>query len=152
MKLYPGIFLKSTSLLDGCDFEKAVVFITEHNSKGAMGFVVNKPFARKLNELQEFSHVRDFPLYNGGPVDKEHLFFIHQRPDVIEDGVPVCDTIFIGGNFTQAVAAINNYTLTENDIKIFIGYCGWDDAELEAEVEEGSWEVMDAVTATIFLQ
>lgn len=144
MNLHPGIILKSTSLLDNSIFEKAVVFITEYNAKGAIGFIVNKPFARKLNELQEFSYLRDFPLYNGGPVNQEHLFFIHRRPDIIEGGVPVYSNIFSGGNFTQAVTAINNYTLTESDIKIFVGYCGWDYAELEEEMEEGSWDTAAA--------
>lgn len=150
MNLHPGIILKSTSLLDNSIFEKAVVFITEYNAKGAIGFIVNKPFARKLNELQEFSYLRDFPLYNGGPVNQEHLFFIHRRPDIIEGGVPVYSNIFSGGNFTQAVTAINNYTLTESDIKIFVGYCGWDYAELEEEVEEGSWDTAAAAADIIF--
>lgn len=151
MNLKPGIFLKSMVLLNDTIFEKAILFITEYNAKGAMGFIINKPFARMLNELQEFSHVRNFPLYEGGPVDTEHLFFIHQRPDLIKGGIPVCGNIFVGGNFTQAVNAINNYSITEKDIKICIGYCGWDYAQLEEEVEEGSWEITDISPETIFV-
>lgn len=150
MNLKPGIFLKSTVLLDDTVFEKAVLFITEYNAKGAMGFVINKPFPRMLNELQEFSHIRNFPLYEGGPVDTEHLFFIHGRPDIIEGGMPVCENIFLGGNFTQAVNAINNCSITEKDIKICIGYCGWDYSQLEEEVEEGSWEIADINTDAVF--
>ena len=152
MKLYPGILLKSTSLLDDTVFEKAVIFITEHNSKGATGFIINKLFARRLNELQELSHITDFPLYNGGPVNQEHLFFIHRRPDIIEEGLPAGNGIFFGGNFTQAVTAINNVSITEKDIKIFVGYCGWDNGELEEEVEEGSWEIVSNNAESIFLQ
>ncbi len=36
---------------------------------------------------------------------------------------------------------IDNNQLTGNDIKVFIGYCGWDKNELEAEITEGSWEI-----------
>lgn len=134
-----GILLAATPLLDGSIFEKALIYITEHNSNGAMGFVVNKPFHRNLNELEEFNHSISFPLYEGGPVDQEHLFFLHQRPDLVEAGTPVNDGIYIGGDFKTAVACINNKSLTKEDIKIFIGYCGWDAHELEAEIEEGSW-------------
>lgn len=138
-----GIFLNSTSLLDNTFFEKAQLFITEHNARGAMGFVVNKMFERKFNELVEFRHSPPFPMYDGGPVDREHLFFVHQRPDLISGGTPVDGNIFVGGDFTTAVRLINNKTLTEKDIKLFIGYCGWDDQELEAELAEGSWEIME---------
>ena len=79
-----GSFIRSTSLLDDSFFEKAVILIAEYNKKGATGFVVNKPFTRRLNELEEFKDSIPFPLYDGGPVDREHLFFVHQRPDLIK--------------------------------------------------------------------
>ncbi len=141
MNIQPGNIIKSTAALNNSVFEDVTIFITEHNARGSIGFVIDKVFERPLNALQEFSHIRPFNLYDGGPVDKQHVFFIHRRPDIIKGGVNICDTIFSGGNFEQAVNAINNYSLKEDDIKIFIGYCGWDYAELEAEIEEGSWEL-----------
>lgn len=143
-----GIFISSTALLEETFFEKAVIYITECNEKGAMGFVINKPFPRKLNELEEFRTGIAFPLYDGGPVDREHLYFIHQRPDLISDGVLIADNTYLGGDFKAAVRHINQQTITGKDIKLFIGYCGWDDHELESEIEEGSWEV--SVEALLF--
>jgi len=106
-----------------------------------MGFVTNKLFDRKLNKLEEFKHGIPFPLHDGGPVDREHLFFIHQRPDLIKGGTLVSNNIYLAGDFKTAVRLINDRTITGKDIKIFIGYCGWDANELEAEIAEGSWEV-----------
>lgn len=143
MKPQTGMLLKSTAALKGTNFEDAVVLITEYNEKGAVGFVINKPFSRKLNELEEFKHSPAFPLYEGGPVDKEHLFFIHRRPDIVLEGKDIGEGIYYGGNFKQAVTAINNNSLTASAIKIFIGYCGWNTGELEAEIAEGSWELME---------
>jgi putative transcriptional regulator len=143
MKLQSGMLLKATTALNGTNFENSVILITEYNEKGATGFVINKPFARTLNELEEFKQSPDFPLYDGGPVDTVHLFFIHRRPDLVEDGKAIGDGFYYGGNFKQAVKAINNKSLTPTDIKIFIGYCGWDAGELEAEIAEGSWEAAD---------
>lgn len=143
-----GNFLNSTSLLEETFFENAVIFITEYNEKGAMGFVVNKEFPRKLNELEEFKNIKPFSLYEGGPVDQEHLYFVHRRPDLITGGTRVTDNILLGGDFKAAVYYINNGTLTEKDIKIFIGYCGWDYEELDEEVAEGSWQVRE--TGTVF--
>ncbi len=152
MLITAGTILQSTASLNGSYFENAIILVTEYNTNGSTGFVINKLFERPLNALQEFSHLHYFNLYNGGPVDTEHLFFIHRRPDVIEGGTKVCDGAFYGGNFTQAVTAINNNTLTEKDLKIFIGYCGWDAGELEAEVVECSWEIIEADAALALLK
>lgn len=136
-----GTFLNSTALLDDSFFEKAVIFIAEHNEKGATGFVVNKLFPRKFNELAEFSNSKPFPLYDGGPVDQEHLYFMHRRPDLIEGGALVADGVYFGGDFKEAVMHMVDGTLREEDIRLFIGYCGWDVGELEEEIAEGSWLV-----------
>lgn len=141
MLIKAGIFLKSTKALNNTVFEYCIIFLSEYNSNDAIGFVINKPFIRKLNELEEFKHSPSFPLYDGGPVDKEHLFFMHQRPDLITNGIFIGENIYVGGNFKQAINCINNKSITAEEIKIFIGYCGWDAGELENEIEEGSWIV-----------
>jgi putative transcriptional regulator len=142
MDIQPGTLLNSASL-DGSNFDKAVIYLTEYTANGAVGFVINKPFSCNLNELAEFNYSIPFPLYDGGPVDKEHLFFIHRRPDLIEGGTFIAGSTYLGGDFKQAVSSINNRQLTEKDIQLFIGYCGWDDQQLEEEIAEGSWEIRE---------
>lgn len=150
MNLRAGLFIKSTTALNGTVFENATIFISEYNQEGAVGFIINHPYGRTLNELDEFRHSAHFLLYNGGPVDQEHLFFLHQRPKLIREGTPVGNGIFIGGNFNEAVKGINNKSLSAKDIKIFVGYCGWDAGELEAEIEEGSWVVAEGLEENVF--
>ena len=142
MELQAGVIIKSTVALNDTIFENAIILITELNKEGAVGFLLNKPFHRKLNELSEFSTSRDFPLFVGGPVDQEHLYFIHQKPDLVPGGTTVEKGIYMGGDFKAAVKYINSKTLTTKDIIIFLGYCGWDTAELEAEITEGSWQIV----------
>lgn len=150
MLINTGTILTSALTLEDLNFQQVIIIITEHNDKGATGFVLNKLFPQKLSALEEFKHSPAFNLYDGGPVDKEHLFFIHCRPDIIEGGTSVKGNIYFGGNFKQAEAHINNKTIGPKDIKIFVGYCGWDKDELEAEVEEGSWMVRDENSFAIF--
>lgn len=136
-----GTFLHATPLLNNSFFEDAVVYIAEINESGALGFVINKLFGRKFNELQEFKTSPPIALYDGGPVDREHIYFIHNRPELITGGTLICENVYLGGDFKTAVTLINDNTITEHHIRLFIGYCGWDDNELKAEIEEGSWEV-----------
>lgn len=132
------------------NFDKVVIAICELNTKGAMGFVINKPYTRSFNELVEFRNCKTFPLYEGGPVENESLYFIHRGPDIIEHCSLIADGIYLCGDFKQAVAHINTVIHPEDDIKLFIGYCGWDPGQLEAEIAEGSWMVTNAILTLVF--
>lgn len=151
MKLKTGLLIKSTLLLNDTYFQDSLILITEYNEKGALGFIINRSFNRTLNELEEFKYSLPFPVYEGGPVDQEHLYFVHQRPDIIQEGAAIGDGMYMGGNFAQAVEAINNRIITTADLKLFVGYCGWNKGELEAEIEEGSWTVEEGMNEEVFM-
>lgn len=152
MSITAGTLLISSPSLNDPNFDKVIIFITENNDKGAIGFVINKLFPRTFNELIEFKSSKVFALYKGGPMGNENLYFIHRRPDLIKDSIPINDNIFFGGNLQQVATHINNAFIQKDEIKIFIGYCGWDTGELEAEVEEGSWLISPSTDETIFSQ
>jgi len=134
-----GSNIKSTAKLMDSFFENTNILIVEHNEEGTTGFVINKPFNKSLHDLIEFNHSKPFPLMDGGPVDRDHLFVLHKRPDLIDGGKPIPNGLYLGGNMEQVIEAINTNGVTDQEMQIFIGYCGWDAGELEAELEEGSW-------------
>ena len=137
-----GIDIKSTAELNGSFFEDTTILIVEHNEDGSIGFVTNKSFGKSLHELIEFNHSKPFPLMDGGPVDRDHLFVLHKRPDIIEGGKEIPNGLYFSGNMEQVVEAINTMATGKEEIQIFIGYCGWDAGELEAELEDGSWLIV----------
>jgi putative transcriptional regulator len=137
--LNAGLYIKSTDDLIGSFFEDSTILIVEHNESGSLGFVTNKSLDKSLHELVEFNHSMPFPLMDGGPVDREHLFVVHKRPDLIDGGKLIANGLYLGGNMEQVIEAINRNGANQQEIQLFIGYCGWDVGELEAEIEEGSW-------------
>jgi len=136
-----GLIIKSTDALIGSIFEHTTILIVKHNNEGTTGFVINKPLHKSLHELIEFKHSKPYPLMDGGPVDKDHLFVMHKRPDLITDGEKIHSDYYLGGNMEEVIEAINNNGINEQEIQLFIGYCGWDEGELTAEIEEGSWVI-----------
>ncbi len=150
MNLSAGTLLISAPSLEDPNFQKVVICIAEHNSNGALGFVLNKVFSRRFNELVEFNASLPFELYEGGPVEKEALYFLHRRPDIISSGEKVTGEIFMGGNFKTAVLKMNEGSLTADHIKLFLGYCGWNNGELEAEIADGSWLMVTASPGIVF--
>jgi len=139
--MYTGTFLRNPDDNDDSIFGNAVILIVESNDKGETGFILNKRFSRNLNDLTAFATSKPFPLYTGGPVDQEHLYFIHRRPDLITEGKPVTGNIFLGGNFSEAIEHISRGSLTTHDIRLFLGYCGWDKGDLGIEINTGSWSI-----------
>ena len=137
--LKSGIYIKSTSALVGSFFENTTIMIVEHNEQGSTGFVINRPFEKSLNDLIEFSDSKPFPLMDGGPVDRDHIYILHKRPDLIDGGKKVLNDFYLGGNIEQVIEAINTNAANHQEIQLFIGYCGWDPGELKAEIDEGSW-------------
>lgn len=150
MKVQPGNIIISTYLLDDTSFEKVTVVITEHNEKGTIGYVFNQLFPRNFNELEEFKHSVPVPLYAGGPVQTDMLYFMHCRPDLITDGQQVANNVYMGGDFKKAVQLLNSGELPVADVRLYIGYCGWDVNELEAEIAEGSWQLTNASVDLVF--
>ena len=137
--LKAGIYIKSTDALNGSIFENTTILLVKHNQEGSIGFVTNMPLHKSLHELTQFNQSKPFPLMDGGPVDREHLFVLHKRPDLICEGEQITNDLYLGGNMEQVIEAINYKGASSQDIQLFIGYCGWDSGELEAEIEEGSW-------------
>jgi putative transcriptional regulator len=137
--LKAGLHIKSTDALIGSFFENTTILLVKHNEEGSIGFVTNIPFQKSLHELIEFNKSKPFPLMDGGPVDREHLFVLHKRPDLIDAGEQITNDLYLGGNMNQVVEAINNSGVNSQEITLFIGYCGWDVGELKAEIEEESW-------------
>jgi putative transcriptional regulator len=137
--LKAGIYIKSTDALNGSIFENTTILLVKHNPAGSIGIVTNMPLHKSLHELTQFNQSKPFPLMDGGPVDREHLFVLHKRPDLISGGEQITNDLYLGGNMEQVIEAINYRGTNNQDIQLYIGYCGWDAGELEAEIEEGSW-------------
>jgi putative transcriptional regulator len=137
--LKAGIYIKSTDALNGGFFEHTTILLVKYNEEGSIGFVTNRPLHKSLNELIEFNQCKPFPLMDGGPVAREHIFVLHKRPDLIIGGEQIANGYYLGGDMEHVIEAINNSVVNNKEIQLFIGYCGWDIGELNAEIEEGSW-------------
>lgn len=148
--LAAGILLISNPFLKDPNFIRSVIFICDYRQDGAFGFVVNKTFDQEIGNLIEGAEGIRFPVYEGGPVQKETLHFIHQRPDLIIGGMEVTKGIYWGGDFTEVLKLLREDKLGKTDIRFYLGYSGWDQGQLEDELKEKSWITRDAHPNLIF--
>ena len=141
-KLHPGDFLiADPSILGDLSFHRAIVLICGIEDKSPMGFIFNKIYDFSLNEMvPEVSH--DFPLFYGGPVDTDQLFFIYNAKEALfENSHLIQENLYIGGNIEQAFEAIRNKSLHPGNARFFLGYSGWAKGQLEQEIELNSWMI-----------
>ncbi|MBC7722064.1 MAG: YqgE/AlgH family protein [Pedobacter sp.] len=150
--LTPGLLLISDPFLKDSNFLRTTVLLCENNTEGSVGFVFNKPFNLTLGDLVDGLEGINFPVYEGGPVQKTSIHFIHKCPDIILDGAAIGNGIFWGGNFEQVKALLKTNRLTQKDIRFFIGYSGWGTGQLEAEIAEKSWITRACNSRLIFSQ
>lgn len=138
-----GRILISEPFLQNIYFQRAVILLTEHSLKGSMGFVLNKRTDLTVNEFfREFKDVQDIPIYLGGPVNPNHLFFIHTLGnDLIPDSVQITENLCFDGNIEALKSYIVKGGHVEGNVKFFIGYSGWSKNQLNEEIIHDSWLV-----------
>ncbi|MSP85523.1 MAG: YqgE/AlgH family protein [Flavobacteriaceae bacterium] len=123
-----------------CDFSfnRSIILLADNNQDGTVGFILNKPLKYTLHDLVPDINA-DFTIYNGGPVEQENLYFIHNIPDIITNSIEISNGIYWGNNFEMTKILINKGTVKKDNIRFFLGYTGWDTNQLEDEIESNSW-------------
>lgn len=148
-----GSILISEPFLQDAYFQRSVVLLVEHNTQGSMGFVLNKKTDLIVNtffpELEEYPEI---PIYLGGPVSANRLFFIHSLGDlIVPDSVKIKDHLYFDGDFEALKRYIQNGHSIEGKVKFFLGYSGWTEGQLGNEINKNSWVVSHAAKENVLL-
>ena len=94
-------------------FARSVIYLCEHNERGALGLVINKPSALKLPSL--FAKVdlplrrldlTESPVYEGGPVHTERGFVLHEQQTAQEITFADMKAVPLTSNAKDAVPVI----------------------------------------------
>lgn len=139
LKAKKGRLLFAEPFMDDPYFKRSVVLLTEYNKDGAFGFILNKPLELKVNDAIEGLPPFNAPIYMGGPVQTDNLFYIHSQGNHIEDSILIGNGLYWSGNFEQLKSMISENQIFPHEIKFFIGYSGWDYDQLQKEIKDDSW-------------
>lgn len=138
-KLKKGqLLIAEPSIIGDLSFNRSVILLADHNSEGSVGFIINKPLKYTINDLVPEINAK-FRIYNGGPVEQDNLYFIHNIPDLIPNSIEISNGIYWGGDFESTKELINNGLIEKDNIRFFLGYTGWEANQLEDEMSASSW-------------
>lgn len=142
-----GKLLVSSPALVDPNFRKTVVLIAHHDDEGAMGLVLSRPSDVAATDavpaLEGLPGADDF-VYVGGPVQPEAFMVLADFEDVDEAAAPIMASL----GFMPADAEPDDLSIRR--LRLFAGYSGWGAGQLEAELQESSWIIVDAVTEDAF--
>lgn len=138
-----GKILISEPFLRDATFGRSVILLVDHTEEGSMGLVINKQLPLLLNDIiMEFKYLDEIPLFKGGPVATDTLFYLHTLTEV-PGSISISKGLYLNGDFD----AIKRYILQGNEIsehiRFFLGYSGWESAQLRNEIKENTWLVSE---------
>lgn len=148
-----GTLLVAEPFLRESYFNHAVVVMIDYEPHTeAMGVVMNNPTDYTLQELVEGVTIETpIPVYCGGPVGSDRLYFMHTLGDIVPEAREVSPGLWLGGDFDAMIEIINDGYDTRDHIRFFTGYSGWSPGQLEEELERNVWAVAPSVDGATLL-
>lgn len=130
--------------VSGDIFSRAVVLIIDHNEEGAFGLVLNKKngyISQNLRKRIGFN----IEIYEGGPVENNKAFFIVKGQPLNEFTLKINDDFYFTEDAETIIGEATKNRLDPSHIKIFSGYSGWVAKQLENEIRNHYWAVVDTL-------
>ena len=147
-------FLIAMPAMQDQNFARTLTFVCEHNERGALGIVVNRPIDVTLASLFRQVEIElpdpslaDQPVFYGGPVQLDHGFVLHRPVGAWKSTLPVGD---IGLTTSRDILEAMSKGQGPNQHLVALGYAGWAPGQLEHEILANGWLTVQADLDVIF--
>ncbi|HVV77810.1 MAG TPA: YqgE/AlgH family protein [Mycobacteriales bacterium] len=152
-----GKLLVASPTLESPVFYRTVIAMLEHNDDGALGVVINRPGDASLLEVvPPVADIASTPavLFSGGPVEPNVAIAL----GVVDPSVTVGATVSeawrpVAGPLVTVDLDYDPTLLAASlrELRVFAGYAGWSGGQLEGEIDDGSWFVVDRMADDAFV-
>jgi putative transcriptional regulator len=147
-------FLIAMPGMHDSSFAHSVTYICEHSAQGAMGIVINNPMGLSLGDifsqmqLPQKAELATQHVVAGGPVQIERGFVLHPRGQEWQSTLHVSPDLSLTASrdIIEAIAEGRGPAL----FLVALGYAGWGEGQLEAEISANAWLTLPADQQIIF--
>jgi len=154
--IYVGRLLVATPLLEDPNFRRSVVLILEHDEDGGtLGVILNRPSEIAVHQvLPPWDALATGPsvLFQGGPVQTDSALALA----AVMSGDEPLGWRRLQGKTSTRLGTVDLDAPPEilageiTQMRIFAGYAGWAAGQLESEIREGAWYVVDSEPGDTF--
>ena len=150
--LHVGGLLVATPKLEDPNFARAVIFIIAHDENGAFGVILNRPLNHAvLSDVLPQWHGAAAPpavAFSGGPVEPNRALGLARRAD--HEPIPGWTPVACDSGLLDLELDPHEPGLGLAAVRIYSGYAGWSSGQLEREIADDAWFVLDAVPGDLF--
>lgn len=136
-------------------FAKTLTLICEHNDRGALGVVVNRPIDMDVYSLLQQIEapstdeaLKSVPVHYGGPVHVDRGFVLHAPLGQWQSSLAVGDDMGLTTS-KDILEALARGTGPQKML-VTLGYAGWAPGQLEQEMAQNAWLTVAADPGLIF--
>ena len=147
-------FLIAMPAMSDPNFSRSLTFICEHNERGALGIVVNRPIDVTLASLFRQVEIElpdpalaEQAVFYGGPVQFDHGFVLHRPVGEWKSTLPVGE---IGLTTSRDILEAMSTGHGPRQHLVALGYAGWAPGQLEDEILRNGWLTVKADLDVIF--
>jgi putative transcriptional regulator len=148
MKSLKGHLLIASPAMPDSDFAEAVILLVEHADDGAYGLRLDQPTDMTVKEAWAQNNATPCPIeglvYRGGPCG-EFLTVLHTDQKV--SSIEVAPNLHYTQEPAKLVQLVQQHV---QPAKFFVGFSGWDDCQLRAELEDDTWLSTPASPGCVF--
>ncbi len=149
----PGVLLVAAPGHGGEAFAESVLLLKRHARGGTVGVILNRPTATRVDAIfpgARAPHALAEWVYAGGPSDPEQLvFLVRTRSHAPSNALHVFDRVFLAHDL-QLLSDILRHPVPLAGLRVFRGHARWARGELEAEIAEGAWYLVEADAEGLF--
>lgn len=140
-------------------FGGTVIYLCEHNDRGALGVVINKPTDMNIETLLErininlditpdsCSETKKLVMF-GGPVQDDRGFVLHAPIGDYSSTMKISDQIAFTTSRDVLEAVANGRG--PKRLLVSVGYAGWSAGQLEEEIIKNGWLTVPAEPSIVF--
>ncbi|OIV37426.1 hypothetical protein BIV57_11185 [Mangrovactinospora gilvigrisea] len=146
-----GRLLVATPVLADPNFDRAVVLLLDHDDEGSLGVVLNRPTQVDVSDvLAQWANLAGRPpvVFQGGPVGLDSALGLAAVPGESEP---------MGWRRVHGAIGLVDLDVPPEllasevgGLRIFAGYAGWAPGQLEEELAEGAWYVVESEPGDAF--
>jgi putative transcriptional regulator len=146
-----GKLLVAAPIMREPTFARTVVSVLEHTDDGALGVVINRPGdASLIDVVPPVAELASQPavLFAGGPVEPQAAIAL----GVVTTGAapdgwrPVIHPLVTVDLDVDPVVL----AMSLRELRVFAGYAGWSAGQLESEIAQGAWYVVESLPLDAF--
>jgi putative transcriptional regulator len=146
-----GKVLVSSRRLGDPLFARTVILLVRYDRRSVLGLVLNRRSKVPISRVFDLKAARDRsdPVYLGGPVQPSVVFALMQSPVDVKKAERVFGQVYLISEkslFEKTLASRPDPAV----FHVYLGYAGWTQQQLQAEVRMGAWFIFPARADEVF--